>query len=60
MPGLRQLIFTGCCQPYGVVILSIAEKHHPSLISIGDMKAHDLGPELRGALDVADVEDHMP
>ena len=60
MPGFRQLIFTGFCQPNGVVIGGIAEKHHSPLVSIRDMKSHDLGPELCGALNVTDVEDHMP
>jgi hypothetical protein len=41
------------------MIGGIAEKYHAHLVLIGELETHDLGPELRGTLEVAARIDDM-
>src|SRR3990172_9030259 len=42
-----------------MVVRAVAEKDHAMFIPVGNLKAHDLGPKLRGPLNVTDSENHV-
>ena len=42
------------------MIGTAAEEDHAVFVAVGFVEAHDLGPELHGAFDVAYLVDHVP
>ena len=49
------VLFLGLNQRDGVVIRGVAKKSHTVLVFVGKFEAHDFGPKLRAALDVANA-----
>jgi hypothetical protein len=42
-----------------MMVRGVTEEHHAVLILIGKLEAHDVGPKLCAALNVADAQHHV-